>query len=169
MCVCVCARYARAYLPCEKGNYVLFVFLECACMCAYLRDSVLFVRVFAPRLTAKLELGWLLLWGVNLGLGGFPASLSLCRLLFMCCRKTSRDTVSRANKHLLYHRGKKNKLQNVTCWINNGYVLSLTEAHRNYITLLPSAATLCPPLAAVLTGLCPPGIGDVYISLVECI
>lgn len=96
---------------------MLFVFLECACMRAYLRDSVLFVRVFAPRLTAKLELGWLLLWGVNLGLGGFPASLSLCRLLFMCCGKTGRDTVSGAKKHLLYHSGEKEKTSK--CYVLN--------------------------------------------------
>lgn len=54
------------------------------CMRAYLYDRFLFVCVFLPRLTAKLELGWLLVWGVNLGLGGLPASLSLCLLLFMC-------------------------------------------------------------------------------------
>lgn len=57
----------------------------CLCMRAYLHDSVLFVCVFMLRLTAKL--GWLLVWGVNLGLGGLPASLSLCLLLFMCCRQ----------------------------------------------------------------------------------
>lgn len=64
---------------------MLCLFSSSVCMCAYLHDSVLFACVFMLRLTAKLELGWLLLWGVNLGLGGFPASLSLCLLLFMCC------------------------------------------------------------------------------------
>lgn len=78
-------------------------------MRAYLRDSVLFVCVFMLRLTAKLVLGWLLLWGVNLGLGGFPASLSLCLLLFMCCRDQQKYH-QRANKHLLYHSGTTSKM-----------------------------------------------------------
>lgn len=47
--------------------------------------------------------------------------------------------------------------------------LSTTQVHRNYITLLSAAATLSPSLAAVLAGLCTPGIGHVYIRLVECI
>lgn len=137
----------------------------CVCVRAYLRDSVLFVCVFMLRLTAKLEHGWLLLWGVNLGLGGFPASLSLCLLLFMCCRDQQKYH-QRANKHLLYHSG---TTSNVICWIINGHTLSMTEVNRNYITLLPTAATPRTSLAAVLTGLCPPGIGDVYIRAAECI
>lgn len=132
---CMCVRHAQAYLQQEKGNYVLFVFPECVCMRAHLHDSVLFVCVFMLRLTAKLELGWLLLWGVNLGLGGFPASLSLCLLLFMCCRDQKRNR-QRTNKHLLYHSG---TTSNVICWIINGYTLSVkwTDITSHYFLLQP--------------------------------
>lgn len=112
----------QAYLLEEKGNYVLFVYLECVCAVTVSWFCVSLCR----GLTAKLELGWLLLWGVNLGLGGFPASLSLCLLLFMCCRDQHKYH-QRANKHLLYHSG---TTSNVISWINNGYTLSMTEVHR---------------------------------------
>lgn len=110
--VCVCVRERACTFPLAR--------LHCS--------------VFMLWLTTKLELGWLLVCGVNFGLGGFPASRSLCLLLFMCCRQ-EQNYQRPANKHLLCHN---EATSNVICWIINENMSSLSKVSWNNITLLPA-------------------------------
>ena len=64
-------------------------------MCVHSSVAVFCLSV---SLCSDLPLSWSLAGsccgGVNLGLGGFPASRSLCRLLFMCCRDQQENSIS---------------------------------------------------------------------------
>lgn len=80
--------FLRGFSKCMGLKLELTSNRACNCACVYMNIHVMDVCVCVcarvPFLTDKLEVGWLLLWGLNLGLGGFPARRSLCLLLFMC-------------------------------------------------------------------------------------
>lgn len=134
-------RHAQAY----KNGALAFwspSMTVSACVCV---TVFLFVCVSVPRLTVKPELGWLLLWGVNLGLGGFPASLSLCLLLFMCCGDQQETPLARSRARVAPRRN------NFECCCR---VMDTKITWRYFVR---------PP--AVLGGFCPPGVEDVYTRL----